>query len=695
MGYEVSYNGVDLHSFMGILKVKRTILPPRENFSKKIPSMYGEIYTGYTYSPKVISLECYITANNYEDHMEQLRIIADILNVKEPQKLIISDEPDRFSYAVVDGQIDVERIKYHGSFNIDFICHDPYTYASEPSEAYPDSKNIIEIENSGSVKTHPQILVGFQNKAHFFQATNYTGETILIGQRPSNDKTSATGTTTALSEPCESMANWLPSGNVIDSGREIMGSAKVNGGGYAIIGNDFGTSEAGWHGSAYRRNIGSNVTDFEAIFTIEHNSKGDLRGTGSTANGTPSTGAVGSTGATTTAVKYTITADSLRIRSGRGTNYKQVGSIPKGKVVSVTDIQKNWGKVTYNGKTGYISMKYTKKYVAPTTTSTTSTYQATCSVNVRASASNKGKIIMVAKKGQQATVSSTTKDGWHKVTYNGKTGYSYKTYWKKVSSAKSIEEVQNVLSDSEVSRQINRATYAENKVGRIEVYGFDQNGTKLFKCVVRDSESYYEYTEPEAYIGNSLVLQDGKSTPAPKTVTKKDDNGKNVTTKIESGRFGDWNEFYGKFTVKRTTNSKKQQVWNIQVDKLVDGKVKKTLKTKSLVNSNYPTGALNHIVVWFGQYKAQPVVDVMSLNHVTVKNLKTVSANENTPIFKQGDELLIDCEEQMVYLNDRRFMDYVDIGSEFFGSPSGDSEFICASDDKNMDVYATFTEKWI
>ena len=39
---------------------------------------------------------------------------------------------------------------------------------------------------------------------------------------------------------------------------------------------------------------------------------------------------------------------------------------------------------------------------------------------------------------------------------------------------------------------------------------------KLFKFVLRDSTYWYDYVEPEIFIGNQLVLDDGKNCPSPK-----------------------------------------------------------------------------------------------------------------------------------------------------------------------------------
>ena len=70
-------------------------------------------------------------------------------------------------------------------------------------------------------------------------------------------------------------------------------------------------------------------------------------GGGSNTNGFPRTGHV-STGSL-----------PLRIRSGAGTNYKVLGSMPKGAKVTITgEANSGWAKVSYNGINGYASKQY-------------------------------------------------------------------------------------------------------------------------------------------------------------------------------------------------------------------------------------------------------------------------------------------------------------------------------------------------
>ncbi len=66
--------------------------------------------------------------------------------------------------------------------------------------------------------------------------------------------------------------------------------------------------------------------------------------------------------ATYTTGSYTIVASGgLRLREGPSTSSAQVALIPNGSTVSVSKIEGEWGYTTYSGKSGWISMAYTKK----------------------------------------------------------------------------------------------------------------------------------------------------------------------------------------------------------------------------------------------------------------------------------------------------------------------------------------------
>ena len=58
--------------------------------------------------------------------------------------------------------------------------------------------------------------------------------------------------------------------------------------------------------------------------------------------------------------KYVLNG-SMYVRSGPGTSYSTLGSLKKGTTITVYAIENTkWGKIDYNGKTGYVSLIYAK-----------------------------------------------------------------------------------------------------------------------------------------------------------------------------------------------------------------------------------------------------------------------------------------------------------------------------------------------
>lgn len=59
------------------------------------------------------------------------------------------------------------------------------------------------------------------------------------------------------------------------------------------------------------------------------------------------------------AKQVTTVSGNLNVRSGAGTNYPVIGSLPKGKYVVVLSQSGGWNKILYHGiKTGYVSSAY-------------------------------------------------------------------------------------------------------------------------------------------------------------------------------------------------------------------------------------------------------------------------------------------------------------------------------------------------
>lgn len=139
-----------------------------------------------------------------------------------------------------------------------------------------------------------------------------------------------------------------------------------------------------------------------------------------------------------------ITASSLRVRTGAGTNYKQVGSLARNKVTTVYDESTNgWLKIKYNGQYRWICGSYTKKMTSTSSssggTTTTGKVQITAStLNVRSGAGTSYKVITTVKKNNVYSYTATKKVSsttWYKITVGSKTGWISGKYTKKPSSS--------------------------------------------------------------------------------------------------------------------------------------------------------------------------------------------------------------------------------------------------------------------
>ena len=130
-----------------------------------------------------------------------------------------------------------------------------------------------------------------------------------------------------------------------------------------------------------------------------------------------------------TETKTVYTTGDLHVRAKPTKNSEKLGVLKKGTAVETTGMKDGWYKITYKGKTGYISGKYVTT-TKPGTAETTIVY-TTANLNVRDKATTEGKKLGVLKKGT-AVETLGLKNGWYTIKYNGKTGYISAKYTTEV-----------------------------------------------------------------------------------------------------------------------------------------------------------------------------------------------------------------------------------------------------------------------
>lgn len=631
MSYIVDFGNNRLSDYCSVLNVKRTILPTRSNFQKDIPTLNGSYYTGFKYAEKQIVLEIAIYGKNKIDYMEKITKLSTVLDVKNPVPLIINDEPYKCYYAVPVGDTSLNKFAQSARCEITFICHDPLAY-SLYWNTYMPSDNIFSVESYGTADTYPIIDVDFNSDACFFQLTNPSGETVLIGTPTDVMKTTIAETNEIINDNCQASSNFSSiSEQLLDSTRKITGQYGVGLNGNAMICTNYGdVPDTGmWGGCAFRRNLNRNLSEFEVEVDVTFSSKGEnyVAPKPSPPVQQPPTPTPPSKPSNPTnppaqslGTYKVVNCGGLYINKTPDTSQPLYAMAP-GTHIYPTEIRGNWAKHTHSNQwntfTGWSSMKYLQKV------------------------SNSGRAVAKASRA-----------------------------------------------------------YAEDQLGIIEIYGFDQNGAKLFKMSLEDSNKYYEYVMPRTEIGNTIVLRDDKATPTARKITQKDSNGKETTVSAASGVFGDWNDFEGKLSIKREKNALGEYAWTCSFKKIKEGKIEKILETSnSLSNSSYPKGDLNYLAVFIGKYKDVEQMSVAAVNNILVKQLNINSstnvADKNVSIFSAGDHLQVNFEDGLISLNDRPLLNKLDIGSEFFAIPPGNSQFIMASDATKYSAVCGFKDRFL
>lgn len=124
----------------------------------------------------------------------------------------------------------------------------------------------------------------------------------------------------------------------------------------------------------------------------------------------------------------------LNIRQGAGLEYSKIGQIPNGEKIDVTAECNGWAKVTYSGKTGWVSMEYIEKAVeapdvdngtsSPSVPDTFASYLArtTDSLPMKEQANVFASTLVNVPKNTVIKVIGET-NGWVKFAYNGNVGW--------------------------------------------------------------------------------------------------------------------------------------------------------------------------------------------------------------------------------------------------------------------------------
>ncbi len=164
-----------------------------------------------------------------------------------------------------------------------------------------------------------------------------------------------------------------------------------------------------------------------------------------------------------------IVGTKVNVRMAPDTTSSVITKLSNSRV-SIVDKSNGWYKISFSGKTGWVSSDYIKVLTAKGTINANG-------VNFRETASTSGKIIDSLSKGKSVEILDTL-SGWHKVKVGSKTGYvvtkfvtatSTEQKSSRSTTVSTLSDADSGVADDSAASDI--VAYAKKFVGVRYVYG--------------------------------------------------------------------------------------------------------------------------------------------------------------------------------------------------------------------------------
>lgn len=712
-----NFNGSQINDLAIVTSIEKPYIPEKSIDTINVSSRDGEIFDGAKYDSATIPISLAIVGTSENDYRTRVQCLHDILSTK--QEVPVKFCENITIYGMLKGAFKVKKKNsVSGYADIELICHTPYSY-SDNILAYNAEENSqqVVVENNGELPTLPYVSIGFGADAHFAQLqNNKTGEKILVGDYPKLDlSTTKKEQTLILHNPCESVGTLIQSGANINANRGTGGSFTVSSSGNSFILSELGSSSTEKiKGACARIALSKNIDDFKVMVRMQCKSSGKNGDPNYFISESEKVKETVKTGKKTT--YYEVTANGVNYRTQPSTKGKSQGIIPKGTKLTDVTIQNGWAKIKYKTKTYYVSAKYLKKQVKDNSTSTVQEFTV-ANMWLTPSKTLTGASGVVYTKPNlsskvECTIPYRTKLRIIQRTYtytytdsnNSKQTVKfyriYKPYkdknGKKHYGYINVDNLTGAAGMDITTDYSDDPAYADHKTGIAEVYGFDVNGTQIFRLYLGDINQYFEYNQAEVSVSKKSILITSNDKPKEKTDKTVDSNGKEVTNHYMSGQYGSWNDANAYFTLTRKKTGK-NYVYSAQVQKNDNGKFTQSISANNKRSSEYSTEPLSYLAIYIGTMadKLENACGV-GISDIKVYELNPESEEiSNIKYFEAGDKLDLDFENGDCYLNNELRNDLVDIGSSYFTVDEGETTLQVFSDDTTASIGVLIREKWL
>lgn len=143
------------------------------------------------------------------------------------------------------------------------------------------------------------------------------------------------------------------------------------------------------------------------------------------------------------AASTATTTVALNVRSGPGTSFDVIGTLPEGQKVSTFGTSKGWTRIQFRGAEAYVASKYVQQKPTPIVTTPAplvpgSLRATTTTVNVRAGAAASQRLLKVLPTGTKVTLTGAAARGYTQVVLGTRKGWVASRYLEATSGLPAV-----------------------------------------------------------------------------------------------------------------------------------------------------------------------------------------------------------------------------------------------------------------
>lgn len=221
-------------------------------------SAKGEDFGYTTYKSKTLEMPFEIKG----DILASYDAIQKILNVTELKKLVFGNYPDRYFYAIPDGNLDVTQVAIFGKGTITWLIPDGVAYSVGEFDfdgVQQDGYQTITIQNNGTEWCDVDYEITHKHENGYIGLVSQYG-TIQLGKVEETDLEDYEASETLINDIFSpSTSGWVLNNattvHVVSEHKQTGKLAITNGtGGYALRVTDYGAGEQ-WHGPSWTKQV--------------------------------------------------------------------------------------------------------------------------------------------------------------------------------------------------------------------------------------------------------------------------------------------------------------------------------------------------------------------------------------------------------------------------------------------------------